>query len=122
LQLALSAEKGRLFLQKLLTFEAIHGLIIKEEALWSIVQESSLLISQQGMVEDRHLCLLAGGWEGLLAFTKQRLISDQAEFCCNLYVDSIKLMQSKGRSEDDSILLNNSLIYDFPDIILKPLT
>lgn len=93
-----------------------------EEILLLTVQESSLLISQQGMKEDRHLCMLSGGWKGLIAFTKQRLISQEAESCCKLYIDSIKLYGCKGRLENDSILLNNSLIYNFPEIILKPLT
>lgn len=94
--------------------------IVKEEMLWTIVQESAVLIGQHGMSEDRHLCLFAGGWSGLLRFTQQRLLSEAAESFCEEYVDSLLTRVSMANAgelsqgDEDALLLNNSLIYEFP--------
>jgi hypothetical protein len=74
------------------------------------------------MSEDSHLCLLAGGWKGLLNFLQQRLLTNEAVISCTNIVESTGLnSRSKGvkiQSDEDTILLNKLYIYDFPDICL----
>jgi hypothetical protein len=75
------------------------------------------------MSEDRHLCLLAGGWRGLLRFSNQRLLTIPTEAICSQYVDSLEKAKAKQgqciSDQEDTMLLNDSLIYDFPQIVLK---
>ena len=97
--------------------------MVEEDGLWAIVRESAELICKYGMSEDRHLCLFAGGWEGLMRFTQQRLLSVEAEAVCLLYVTSLaKRVTSEELNrldDDDAIQLNNSLIYDFPEVVTR---
>lgn len=79
------------------------------------------------MSEDRHLCLFAGGYEGLLRFSHCRLMSDEAEAVCTRHVSSLMNSNSsfdhgcKTDANDLTMLLNESFIYDFPRLtaILK---
>ena len=120
LQLALAAERAKNFLKALIIFPAVFDCIVTEEKLWTIVQESAVLIGQHGMSEDRHLCLFAGGWSGLLRFTQQRLLSEAAESSCVEYVNSLLTRVSiantgeLSQADEDALLLNNSLIYEYP--------
>lgn len=97
----------------LLAFPAVQDSATKESVIWSTVQESAGIIVQHGMSEDRHLCLLAGGLEGLTRFTGRRLLSDDAQLRC---VDFVKTLGGYS-AEDDAVLVNSSFIYDFPTLI-----
>lgn len=97
----------------LFAFRAVQESVTKESVIWSIVLESAGIIVQHGMSEDRHLCLLAGGLDGLTRFTGRRLLSDDAQLKC---VDFVKTLAEYG-AEDDAVLVNSSFIYDFPTLI-----
>jgi hypothetical protein len=97
----------------LLAFPAVQESAGRESAIWSTVMESAGIIVQHGMSEDRHLCLLAGGLEGLTRFTGRRLLSDDAELQCVIFVKTL----AGYSAEDDAVLLNSSFIYDFPTLI-----
>ena len=51
------------------------------------------MLARRGMPEDRHLCLFAAGWRGLLAWcTGQRgppLLGAAAARRCRAYVDAL---------------------------------
>lgn len=127
-QLALAAERAKSFVKALITFPAVQECFVKEEKIWEIIQESAMLIGQHGMSEDRHLCLFAGGWIGLLRFSKQRLLSEEAELSCMEYVTSLMskisipmtmtmaITEDSSQGDEDAFLLNNSLIYDYPQL------
>ena len=119
-QLALAAIRANAFVRHLLTYPAVRECIAGEVAIWSVMSECASLISEHGMSEDRHLCLFAGGYEGLLRFSHCTLMSDEAEAVCTRNVSS--LIESNSSSDhgcktdtnDLAILLNESFIYDFP--------
>ena len=126
-QLALAAIRANAFIRHLLTFPAVRECIAGEVAIWSVMSECASLISEHGMSEDRHLCLFAGGYEGLLRFSHCRLMSDEAEAVCTRHVSSLMNSNSsfdhgcKTDANDLTMLLNESFIYDFPRLtaILK---
>lgn len=73
------------------------------------------------MAEDRHLCLLSGGWKGLIKFVQKRFINMETEMICDQYMDGVKRPgRGKGMTVDaDMILLYDSLIFDFPQIVMN---
>ena len=119
-QLALAAIRANAFIRHLLTYPAVRECIAGEVAIWSAMSECASLISEHGMSEDRHLCLFAGGYEGLLRFSHCSLMSDEAEAVCTRHVSSLINSNSsfdhgcKADANDLAILLNESFIYDFP--------
>jgi hypothetical protein len=118
-QLVLGAERARAFLADFLIVPAVDEGISQEEELSHIIQESALSLSQHGMEEDRHLCLLSGGWKGLLKFVQNRLINTETETVCKQFMDSVK-KPGKGRGmavDADIMLLYDSLIFNFPQIV-----
>jgi hypothetical protein len=119
LQLILAAERARAFLADFLAVPAISEGITSEEELALIIQESALSLSLHGMEEDRHLCLLSGGWKGLLRFVQNRLINTETETVCRQFMDALKKPgKGKGMAVDaDIMLLYDSLIFDFPQIV-----
>jgi hypothetical protein len=117
-QLALAATRANAFIRYLLTHPAVRDCIAAEGSIWSVVSECALLISKHGMSEDRHLCLFAGGCEGLLRFCQCCLMSEEAETACMHHVSSlIKKSANQECSTEEikhAMLLNDSFIYDFP--------
>ena len=117
-QLALAAIRANAFVRHLLTYPAVRDCIAAEVAIWSVMSECALLISKHGMSEDRHLCLFAGGFEGLLRFTQCSLMSGEEEVACARHVSSlINSSSDKGCKTDANelaMILNESFIFDFP--------
>ena len=108
------------FLNQVLSNKGLQTLLSEEKDIWETIEESATIISLQGMGEDRHLSLLTNGWEGLLHFTGNRLLSEIAEQSCVDYVsflvDSFKV--PGVNIDDDARLLNGSLVYLFPTFVV----
>ena len=108
------------FLNQVLSNKALQTLLSAEMDLWKTIEESAIIISLQGMNEDRHLSLLTNGLDGLLHFSENRLLCESAEQSCvdyvNFLVDSFKVPGIK--IDDDARLLNSSLVYLFPTLVV----
>ena len=117
-QLALAAIRANAFIRHLLTYPAVWACIAAEEAIWCVMSECALLISEHGMSEDRHLCLFAGGYEGLVQFCNCSLMSEEAEVVCTRYVSSLIHSSADQACNTDAnehaVLLNEPYIYDYP--------
>ena len=106
------------FLHNILSYSVLQSLISEELTLWDTIHECATIIGLQGMTEDRHLCLLTGGWKGLLRFSEEKLLSESAEMCCVGYVSALEESFRAGgvAGVSDAALLNSSLVYIFPTL------
>lgn len=115
----MAAVKAKEFLTSLLSIRPVQEVLEAQLTVWKIVQQSALLISVGGMREDRHLCMLCAGWKGLLEFSKQPLLSDEAEGRCLQYVSTLRTVPRKKGTFCDGETIPLSCLDKFPSLTVN---